>query len=109
MYGCASTPFENWSKEDTMRQAVYSVAHIIDWAQTRDICDSEKFYELNPVLGKNPSKSKVDIWMGSTLILQTVASGLIDEKWRPWWQTFWIGAEVGTVYHNYQIGLGFGF
>jgi hypothetical protein len=32
--GCASRPFENWSRQDTYRQAAYTALHVVDWAQT---------------------------------------------------------------------------
>jgi hypothetical protein len=100
--GCASTPFENWSKADTARQIAYSTLHVADWIQTRKIADCDD--ESNPILGLSPDRSTVDIYMGGTLVLQTVAAGLLKPEYRKWYQNFWIVAEGYTVVRNYQLG-----
>lgn len=107
---CCSQPFKDWSKADSVRQVSYTTLHVTDWLQTRQgICGSDDFRELNPVLGPDPSKTEVDIWMGSTLILQTMMAGWLKPEYRPLWQYMWIGAEASTVAHNHRLGVRISF
>jgi len=113
MVGCASVPFEGWTKADTARQVTYTALHIADWAQTVDISKSNgEYYEsglAGIVIGEYPEESDVHLYFASTLILHTAISAMLSPKYRSAWQYVWIGAEGVTAAHNYSIGLRFGF
>jgi len=113
LVGCASAPFEGWTKADTTRQVAYSALHVADWAQTVEITHSNgRYYEAglaSYAMGHHPDEPEVHLYMGSTLLLQTAISAMLEPKYRRAWQYVWIGSEGGTVLHNYSIGLRFGF
>jgi len=111
--GCASTPFDSWTKADTARQVAYTTLHIADWAQTVEISRSpSEYYEAGLagiVIGEYPKESDVHLYFASTLVLQTLIPAMLATKYRAAWQYVWIGAEGVTVAHNFSIGLRFGF
>jgi hypothetical protein len=46
---------QDWTKTDTVLEAVYAGLTIVDWGQTRDIAKHPQQYsEMNPLLGKHP-------------------------------------------------------
>ena len=113
LVGCASVPFEGWTKADTTRQVAYTALHVMDWAQTTEIARSNgEYYEAGLagiVIGEHPEESAVHVYFASTLLLQTAISAMLEPKYRAAWQYVWIGAEGVTVAHNFSIGLRFGF
>jgi len=104
---CAS----DWSRSDTYRQVTYSALHLLDWSQTRYIAENpSRYYEsYNLVLGRHPSKDKVDIYYAATLAIHTAVARLLDGPYREGWQYITIGVEGPMVVHNFRIGIGFGF
>ena len=111
--GCASVPFEGWTKADTARQVAYTALHIADWGQTVDISrNPDKYYEAGLaglVIGEHPSESQVHTYMATTLLIQTAIPAMLAPEYRKWWQYVWISAECVTVAHNLSIGLRVGF
>ena len=98
--------FDEWTKKDTNYQLTYAVFHIVDWGQTRTIAkNSNKYSELNPILGKHPSIGKVNTYFLTTLVGHTAISYMLPKKYRRYWQVVWIGLEAGTVAHNYSVGI----
>ena len=106
LVGCASVPFEGWSKADTARQATVAALLAADWYQTRRIAADPNYVELNPILGEHPSSGSVDLYMLTCAVAHTVVSGMLKPgHWREAWQYTWIGAEAVTVGRNYKIGV----
>jgi hypothetical protein len=124
-----SFAFDDWSKQDVAMQVTYSIVHIIDWGQTRDISrhknqtefdslpsnearqkylaeyGSKTYTEINPILGKRPSILKVDSYMATTLVLNAVVTHVLPSDYRPYWQGLGIAFEVWVVGSNYNLGL----
>lgn len=100
---------DRWTLKDTLYQTQYAVLHIIDWGQTRYIADSDEFYEMNPVLGANPTKEAVDLYFAVTLVSHTAISFILPEKWRRKWQFFWIGLESFITASNSSAGVAISF
>lgn len=99
--------FDKWTKKNTIYQLIYTALHIVDWMQTRFVAKNpERFYELNPLLGKHPSISNVNIYFILTLIGHIVISYTLPSKYRRWWQIVWIGFEVFIVAYNFTQTLG---
>lgn len=106
----ASPTHAEWTKTDTAFQVGYSIFHIIDWGQTRDIAKNpDKFQESSWYLGKHPSVGKVDTYFGLTLIGHTTVSYLLPSKYRRWWQVGWIGIESYHVGRNINAGVKISF
>lgn len=98
--GCAS-----WTKGDLARQAGYTVLHVVDWQQSREIASNDDFYELNPVLGKDPSREEVDLYFATSYLFVTGVAHVLPGKWRQVWQYTIIGVEFANVGRNYYLGL----
>jgi hypothetical protein len=96
-----------WTTLDTSLQAAYSVVHVIDWAQTRNIIkrENEGYYEHNHLLGRKPSVDRVNIYFAATLLLHAGISRALPKDYRTPWQMFWIGVETNQISENYSIGL----
>lgn len=105
--GCATG---GWTKEDTYRQAAVVAVSAVDWMQTRKIArNPERYYELNPILGRHPSEAEVDLYFAASIAAHTAVSMALPPDWREVWQYLSIGFEYSVVAHNFSIGLGFGF
>jgi hypothetical protein len=102
---CASVPFEDWDRSDTIREAVFLGTLAVDAYQTHRISDDDRFYEMNPILGKDPSHGAINLYMVGCAVGHTVVSGLLKPKYREAWQYFWIGAEAYTVVGNHRLGV----
>lgn len=95
----------SWSKQDTERQAYAIMLLTADWVQTKNILQSDDFFEMNPLI----SRENVDIYFLSSIILHTAIAYLLPEKPRKYWQYFFIGLEAGYVKNNMSIGVEFKF
>lgn len=100
--GCAHDP---WTKEDTARHVGYTVLHVIDWRQTKEIAGDPEHYELNFVLGKYPTQKEVDVWFIGTWIGMTGAAYLLPKEWRKALHYCGISVEAACVGLNYSMSL----
>ena len=100
--GCA-----NWTPADTQRQIAITALHGIDWAQTRSAVGDDRFEEVNPILGSDPTRQQVDLFMGVGLVALTVFPMLTSERYRPLVQWIFIGVKGLGVANNYRIGVRF--
>ena len=99
-----------WTREDTYRQAAFTVLDVIDYSQTMNIArEPDKYKERNPFLGKHPSEAWVTGWFIGTYAVNTAIAMALPPEYRKWFQYISIGAEAGCVASNISIGLGFGF
>jgi hypothetical protein len=95
-----------WSKQDIALEGIYLALKTIDMGQTLDIAaQPDKYYEVNPVLGRHPSKSAVYAYFLTTSLLHIGITNVLPTKYRPWFQGVTIGLSGACVIHNYSIGL----
>ncbi|OEU63371.1 MAG: hypothetical protein BA867_08695 [Desulfobacterales bacterium S5133MH16] len=94
-----------WTKRDTAYQATFMALQVMDWLQTKEIARNPRHIELNPILGKYPSQTKVDLYFLSTTLLHTGVAYVLPQKYRRYWQYFFIGTQVGCVVRNYRLGV----
>jgi hypothetical protein len=104
-YVMSVTAVADWSSGDTNRQLAFTALQLVDWAQTREIVRNPDYYETNPILGKYPSKTEVDVYFAAATLGHYLVSRALPPDYRKVWQYVWIGVQVGYVTHNYQIGL----
>lgn len=120
--------FDEWSKTDIALQSVYTVLHVIDWGQTRYLTTQRNisviktngntcYYgpctystqvskiETNFILGKFPSKTEVDLYFASTLVLHTAISYILPKPYRTLWQAGTIGLEAYVINNNFNVGI----
>lgn len=97
---------DEWTADDTKRQAVYYVFHVIDWGQTRYIADHPKqYYELNPIIGEHPTTGRVDGYFLATALLHTGIAYVLPSDWRKGFQYVTIVFEAGVTNRNRNIGV----
>ena len=61
--------------------------------------------EINPIIGEEPTMSRVDNYMISYLIVHTVLSNYLDHKWRKIFLTTVSIVELNIIDHNYRAGI----
>jgi len=74
---------DEWSTADKQREFVYMALHLMDWAQTRNIArNSDKWREINPILGEHPSEDKVDAYFAVMALAHIAISDALRSKYR---------------------------
>jgi len=107
---------DDWTKGDVALEVAWGVAHIVDWGTTRDLSKryDEGLYETNFILGRHPSTSKVDLYMGACMVLHPMVTDLLPKHattlgidWNPRaaWQYVTIGVSAGAAGSNLSLGL----
>jgi hypothetical protein len=93
-----------------MRHVVFTGLKLADFSQTMKIADNpDDYYELNPILGKHPSREDVIFYFVGTYVAETALAYLLPDEYRPWFQYLLIGSSAICVGNNLSIGLGVGF
>ena len=101
---------EDWTLGDTAWQSAYTTLLVLDCAQTRyGASHPEQFQEGNILLGKHPSKGRINTTCLSVAIGHYAISRWLPNDWRRFWQmgTSWI--EAGVVMRNQDEGSGLEF
>lgn len=93
------------TKEQWLLEGVNAGLYYMDYKQTLDLKNHPGMYEMNPVLGKHPSDSKVRNYFAANLVGHTVITALLPEKYRPIWQWSTITVELIVVRHNASLGI----
>lgn len=94
-----------WTKADTGLQLSYTVLHILDWGQTLAIEDDPDYYERNSILGRDPSRGRINTYFATTLGLHWLIARALPPKWRNTFQAGTIAIQFGVVKDNYEAGL----
>ena len=94
-----------WDKPDTVMLGIITTLQFMDYRQTLQIADAGA--ELNPFLGRSPSKGKIQQYFLLYNLGVLTASCILSNKHRKWFQMYYIGMEGYAVYWNYRIGFSF--
>lgn len=98
--------FDAWDKQDIGLEATYLVLHFVDWRQTLSIVDQpDKYHEVNPLLGRHPSRNTVNFYMIGTSLIHVGIVHILPKKWRPHFQGTTIGISAICIGNNFVIGL----
>lgn len=121
---------EPWTREQVVLEVAFAGLAAVDLRQTLELIDRQgqaqaqrrrclestesctfgcEPRELNPVLGKHPTKQAAVAWMVSAVVLHGVVSYILPQRLRTRWQYVTIGWEGSVVWRNWQTGLRFGF
>lgn len=96
----------DWTNKDTLVETTYLAMHTADWLQTLKIRDPHcPLHEANPVLGRKPSRGKVNAYFLATGIAHILIAHSLPPKTRHWFQVVTIGMEVGCIGNNYSLGV----
>lgn len=99
---------DDWTREDTYRQAALTTLLIADWAQTRTFIKNPDKYpgrESNPILGPHPSVGRATSYTALCILGHGAISALLPTNLRAGWQYVWIAIEVDAVLHNRSAGI----
>lgn len=97
---------DKWSAQDKILEGTYQVLHFMDWRQTRYIAKNpDDYYEMNPILGRHPSTTEVDVYFVSTALLHPIITHYLPKKYRPWWQGITITMSGACVINNFAVGI----
>jgi hypothetical protein len=99
--GTAFAAHDEWTADDTKRQAAYLLVYVADWNQTRYIATHKNIMEINPILGEHPSVSRVDGYFMAVAVIHTGIAYLLPAEWRKAFQYVTLGFEAGIVTGNY--------
>ena len=91
----------DWTSEEKSLELVYDISTAIDWTQTLRI--DSRYHETNPILGKHPTQSTINIYMPTSMLLHYLISDHLEN--RKAFQYFTLGVEMNTIYMNFRIGL----
>lgn len=109
VFSLSATAADPWSRADVTREAVYQALAVVDWGQTLDIENHPGLYETNFILGKHPSRARINAYFLTTGALHFAATHYLPREWRPVFQYVSIGIEVGAVSNNYKLGVKLAF
>jgi len=98
--------YADWDKNNTFREIAWQGIHLIDWGQTLDIArQPDRYYEMNPILGKHPSVGQVNTYMAISAITHIGISYMLPKKYRAYWQWISIGVSGSCIINNFNAGL----
>lgn len=97
-----------WTRADTRRAWADRVITIVDWSQTRWIKEhgaEHGIYEAGVFLGRDPSKSRIDTHFLVVMAIKPIVYWATPPKYREALQYINIGVGLGTIGHNYFLGV----
>lgn len=99
---CAHDP---WTKAEKAKETAWLALHAVDHKQTQYAMDRPNEYkELNPILGKHPSKGRINTFMLTTAIGHFLITNYIPKEHRAFWQNFTLGTKAAVVGWNFHVG-----
>lgn len=95
-----------WTDEQRTLGAMYMTAHAIDWGQTRRIArEPQRWSELNPVIGRQPSMGRVNRYFLLTPIVGYLVLDAMPSDYRTTALKALTMIEVGTIARNHYLGI----
>lgn len=94
---------DEWTLRDTVLEASFAATVFVDWRQTRWALGNG-YEETNPLLGKHPSHTRLDLSVLGAVIGHAVVSRILPARTRTLWQSTSLFVEAGAVTHNASIG-----
>lgn len=107
--------FDDWTRTDYMLEGLCLGLKMVDWGQTLNIADETEHYdEINPAIGRNPSRSNVNRYFLISSLAHVCGSIILPTRFKAFgytlnprraWQYVFICGSASLVVHNYQVGL----
>lgn len=95
----------DWTDEDTARQAAVLTLFAVDAGQTLDIKHHANLRETNPILGSHPTDSRVKTYFVLAAVVHTAASYYLTPEYRRYLQNGTIVLELAVIGNNKRLGL----
>ena len=105
--------FSEWTPEQKAEFFAFAGVSYVDYAQTtwamkqRDANGNRLYYELNPILGKHPSKESVALLsvVAAGYYYYLIGSDSINPNYSIMGRTAMFSIKVAAVLHNDSIGI----
>lgn len=98
-----------WTKIDTAAQATVIALIAVDWMQTITFTQhptrANDGYEGNRVLGRNPSRAKVNTLIPLGALAHTAIAIVLPKPMRQAWQAGGVYLEIDATRSNYRAGV----
>lgn len=78
-----------------------------DWLQTRYVAKSDRYTELNPMLGPEPSVHAVDAYFAVSALVTNTLGEWLPRGWGDRYYMSVIGWEGAITVRNHSLGVGF--
>ena len=102
----ASSAQAEWTKRQRDLELTYQILHFVDWRQTRHLSGNpDDYYEVNPIMGRHPSKQTVDAYFAASSLAHVGISAMLPDEIRDYWQMVTIGIKTAVVGWNFSIGI----
>lgn len=95
----------DWTTQDTYREAIVYIALALDATQTLDIKRHQGMYETNPLLGKHPTDRKIIGYFLGVAAAHTGIAAILPTPYREYFQNGTIALELMVIGNNKRIGL----
>ena len=97
---------KKWNAHDTTLGAMFALSAIVDFGQTRDLVKHPErgCYELNPILGKYPSESEVNVYFPIAIMSVLAFSNYLPSNWRSFLLSSALMVELKVIDNNQNIG-----
>jgi hypothetical protein len=98
---------EPWSDSSRFWAATSALALANDWMTTRDLTQryQEGYYELNPILGQNPSTQRVDLHFLICIPAIYLYADYLPDEDRVKWLKIVTAVEAVVSGNNLRLGL----
>ncbi len=101
--------FSAMSPAELAMQGAFLGLGLTDWGQTINFTQGRPggrtYEEANPVLGRRPSRAKVNLLVPLGLAAHTLGSYALPRPWRNVLQVAGLLGEGAAVYHNARAGI----
>jgi hypothetical protein len=104
--------FDEWSRADRQREAVFVAVAALDWLTTRNMArncsetyKAGAYYENNSILGRCPSLGRVNGYFASMVVLHAGIVTALPSNYRAGFQWTSLAYEFSFGYGNIQAGL----
>jgi hypothetical protein len=100
---------EPWTRMDTVNEALFAATVLVDQGQTVYGVHRAGLAEVNPVLGRHPSREAIWVYGAGATIAHAAVARLLPRPYRRAWQHVWIVNQLGYIGHNARMAGGFHF
>ena len=106
LLGCATFNTQDpWTRNQKILQGTSMALQTLDWGTTLDIVDREGYYETNPIIGKYPSKGRINLYFICSMAGKFLLAHYLPSNLRKYWFGSNILISSYMVNNNYGIGL----
>ena len=104
--GAQAEPFEGWTTDEKTAFVASELAILADYKTTSSLLlyPSRGYYELNPIIGPQPSKQTLNLWFAGWMIGNYFISDYLGHDKRMTWLITLTVTESIEAGHNIMIG-----